>query len=108
MGNHKYSGSKAVSPLTGKEYYVFDDISNTAFKHYVDPSTHFLTHSIMDFCTDANSQALCKDGKSVRYDVHEYEYSQEEGEATNDLNLDDMYTQFRLIMSPWCQEEFVY
>jgi hypothetical protein len=36
----KYTGEKGVSPIDGKEYHLFNDLSNPAFKHYIDPSSN--------------------------------------------------------------------
>ena len=75
--NLKYSGEKGISPIDSKEYYVFNDLSNPDFKHYVEITTNYLSHSIMDFCHESQSHPLCKDGRSDRYDVHEYLYTVE-------------------------------
>jgi hypothetical protein len=70
----KYSGQVGVSPLDGKEYYIFNDQTTATTKHFVDKENLWLAHSIMDFCYDQSSPALCNDGKSDRYDVREYTY----------------------------------
>ena len=75
VANFKYSGATGISPYNGREYYIFNDVPNTALKHYVDINTKYLSHSVMDFCSDPNSQPLCNNGKSDRYDLHEYTYT---------------------------------
>ena len=70
----KYSGQLGVSPLDGKEYFIFNDQSTSTFKHFVDKENRWLSHSIMDFCYDTTSTVLCNNGKSDRYEVREYTY----------------------------------
>ena len=56
----------------------------------------------MDFCTDPASHMLCREGKSDRYDVHEYLYD------VRPVVKDNLYADFTRLMSPFCQSEFIY